>query len=556
VNSIVLTDRWGNTLTDHELARRGVPGARPRPREGFAEPTVGSVRSIWTEGVVAGLTPDLLAQVLRSAAHGYPDRFFVLAEEMEERDLHYRAVLGTRKTAITGIEPIVVPGGEDALSVKIADAVKEIVEQPAFVDDYATDNLDGLSKGYALVETIWDRSRKEWWPDKYEWRDPRHFLLDRRDGRTLRMKSELRADGVELPPFVFSIHRPKLKSGLPVRGGLARLAAWAFLFKHYSLKNWMKFLEVFGMPLRVGRFGPGAKDDDKRVLLRAVRDLSTDAAAIIPKGMEIDFHEVSGGSGNGLFGNMAEYLDKQISKGVLGQTMSTDDGSSLAQAQVHEDVRHDIARADARQLAVTANRDLIRPFVDFNFGPQERYPTVVWPVVEAEDIKALAEVVDKMVGLGMEVSADKMRERMGFEDPDEDDELLVAPVKTLPAPAGEEDAPPAPPKRKPPAKSEKARRLGPACPHCGGHHELAAAGAGQSELDLMVEEALSHWEADIDPIFDPIRQLASQAKSYEEFAAGLDRLRLEPGSAALVARMAVLAMKARGNGDIGEDPAA
>ena len=62
--------------------------------------------------------------------------------------------------------------------------------------------------------------------------------------------------------------------------------------------------------------------DDRRVLLQAVRDISTDAAAIIPKEMEIEFVEVAGGTGNGLFSAKAEYLDKQISKGVLGQTMS------------------------------------------------------------------------------------------------------------------------------------------------------------------------------------------------------------------------------------------
>ncbi|WP_406822846.1 phage portal protein family protein, partial [Serratia marcescens] len=82
-----------------------------------------------------------------------------------------------------------------------------------------------------------------------------------------------------------------------------------------------------------------------------------------------------------------------------------------------------MARSDARQTAVTANRDLIRPFVDLNYGPQDRYPTMVITVTENEDIKALAEVIAQLVPLGLEVSMPKMRQRIGFEDPDEGDIL-------------------------------------------------------------------------------------------------------------------------------------
>lgn len=100
--------------------------------------------------------------------------------------------------------------------------------------------------------------------------------------------------GTELPAYKFSIHRPKLKSGLPIRSGLARLAAWAFLFKSYTLKDWMAFLEVYGMPLRVGKYGASSSQAERRVLIQAVRDLSSDAAAIIPKEMEIEFIEAAG----------------------------------------------------------------------------------------------------------------------------------------------------------------------------------------------------------------------------------------------------------------------
>lgn len=539
-----IIDQWGNPVTSRQLT------------EEFAAPVSASLRSVWTESVVSGLDPVSLAQVLRQAAHGYPDRFFALAEEMEERDLHYKSVLSTRKLAITGIEPIVVAASNSAEDEKIAQDVREMIAMPDFVDDYITDLLDGVAKGYSLVETIWDRQARLWYPKAFKWRDPRHFVLDRIDGRTLRMKDPSSAIGVDLPPFKFSIHRPKLKSGLPIRAGLARLAAWAFLFKSFSLKDWMAFLEVYGMPLRVGKFGRGSSHDDRRVLLQAVRDISIDAAAIIPKEMEIEFVEVSGGTGNGLFSAKAEYLDKQVSKGVLGQTMSTDDGASLSQATVHENVRHDIARADARQTAVTANRDLIRPYVDLNYGPRDKYPVLVIPVVEGEDVKALAEVISRLVPLGLEIDMAEVRERVGFEEPKEGARLLrpaAAPkldpdVEDL---DGSKDKKPPRPKRKPPPPEDETARLQPPCPHCGGRHALAAEEV--DELDTLVEDGLAQWERDLEPLFSPLKTLFERSASYAELRDGLDDLAAKLDGAPLADRLAKLGMKARGLGDLGKD---
>ena len=50
------------------------------------------------------------------------------------------------------------------------------------------------------------------------------------------------------------------------------------------------------------------------------------------------------------------------------------DKGSYAAGLVHDGVRMDIVRADARALERTVNRDLIRPLVRFNFGPDANLP--------------------------------------------------------------------------------------------------------------------------------------------------------------------------------------
>jgi len=88
-------------------------------------------------------------------------------------------------------------------------------------------------------------------------------------------------------------------------------------------------------------------------------------------------------------------------------------------------VRLDILKSDARQLEVTLNRDLIKPFIDLNFGPQARYPRLVLHVEEAEDLKLLADSLEKLVPLGLKVSASVVRDKFGLPDPREGDEMLM-----------------------------------------------------------------------------------------------------------------------------------
>lgn len=123
-----------------------------------------------------------------------------------------------------------------------------------------------------------------------------------------------------------------------------------------------------------GRYGPDAAESDIETLMGAVANLGSDAAAVMPDSMRIEFHQPSSRAGADVFRDLARYMDSQISKAVLGQTMTTDDGSSRAQAEVHNAVRGDILAADARQLAATLQRDLIAPFTRLNFGADAAPP--------------------------------------------------------------------------------------------------------------------------------------------------------------------------------------
>jgi len=419
------------------------PDGRPLRKDDLtkeiAAPSMTGVRQVWQQSIAGGMTPERLAAILQSAADGNADDYLTLAEDMEEREWHYGGVLSQRKRAVSGLQLKVHAASQHSGDLELAEHVRTLLDTPN-VEDQLDDLLDGIGKSYSVVEFAWSTAGKRWTPVEFVHRDPRWFQFDRVTGRELRLRDESDlVNGVALKPYRFLTHFPRIKAGLPIRSGLARMAAFAWLCKAYALKDWLAFAEVFGMPLRLGRYGAGASKDDVAILRLAVASMGTDAAAILPEGMKIEFIEASATAGGGeLFKLLCEYLDRQISKCVLGQTMTTDaqsSGMGSGQANVHNEVRSDIQKHDARQLSKTLNRDLVKPFIDFNFGLQEKYPRVELYIDEPEDLKQLSESLGTLVPVGLKVKQSEVRAKFGWSDPEEGDELLSVQVP-LPPDAG------------------------------------------------------------------------------------------------------------------------
>ncbi|HUN58005.1 MAG TPA: DUF935 domain-containing protein [Candidatus Binataceae bacterium] len=437
-----------------------------RLQEEQAAPTMAGVRNIYAVmHPSAGLTPERLTAILRQSEFGDPFLYLELAEEMEEKDLHYLAVLGTRKESAAQLDLVVRPASSEPEDLRIADMVNDlVVNGPLNLANAIFDIQDALGKGFSATEIVWDTSGREWAPVRLIWRDPRWFLFDWISGEQLLVRG-MDNEGPEIPltpaggyshverrltprseissgsalwnglqpltapllPFKFITHFAQAKSGLPIRGGLARAVGWAYLFKNYVLKDWVTFAEVFGQPLRVGKYQAGATETDRQTLLRAVANIGADAAAIIPESMVIEFTQARTSASTDLYERFCQYADNQISKAVLGQTLTTElprGAGSRAAAQVHEAVRRDILSADARRLEETLGRDLIKPLVDLNAGPQRRYPRLQLALPDTQDTKLFADMVAELTDRGLRVGQKIVLDRLGLPEAPEGEAVL------------------------------------------------------------------------------------------------------------------------------------
>ncbi len=498
-----------------------------------AAATLSGVRSVWHASKATGLTPERLASILQRAADNDAHDYITLAHEMEERDPHYASVLATRKHAVCKLPISVESPTDDKTDTKITDAVIALTKKPWFrflLEDLA----DALGKGFSVCEIMWDSTGRQWMPKVCKWRDQRFFQFDRINGETLRLIDESnQADGVDLDPYKFIVHYARLKTGVPIRGGLARLAATAFMCKSFTLKDWMAFAELFGLPFRIGKYNNGASVEDKATLIAAVSGIGTDAAGIIPETMQIELLEAAKTSGGeSLFEGLANWLDKQVSKAVLGQTMTSDDGSSLAQAKVHNEIRTDLVESDALQLAATINRDLVRPFIDLNFGPQEQYPEVCLYVEIPEDLVALAQALTPFIDRGLRVEASVIRDKFGLPEPEKGAEVLGMAQAQNSDKNQDDDSSPSPPYN---ADDDAPADLN--------------SEARNDDVDRMVRDALQPWQLQMAPILEPLFELAQNSKSADEFQAGLEQIAQRMKVQGFVRDLALATFKARGLGD-------
>jgi phage gp29-like protein len=390
----------------------------------IAKAEFGTIRSPVSGYPADGLDPVRLATILRQADQGDPVSYLELAEILEERDPHYLAVLGTRKRSVSQLEVSVETKGTSAQEKKHADALRDWLTRDELQTELF-DMLDAVGKGYSFTEIIWEHTDGMTVPARLEWRDPRWFRFKREDLRTPVMLSD-GGQEEDLPAFKFVYTTMKAKSGLPLRSGLARVAAWTWMFKAFTQRDWAIFTQTYGQPIRVGKYNSSASEAEKDTLFGAVANIAGDCAAIIPEGMTIEFIEAkSASASNDLYKERAVWLDEQTSKAVLGQTSTTDAKTGgLGSGKEHREVQEDIERADAVQLRGHINQQLVRAFIGLNYGPQKIYPRLMIGRPEEEDLVAWTEGITPWTDRGLEVPEQEVRTKFGVAAPQNGEKTL------------------------------------------------------------------------------------------------------------------------------------
>lgn len=318
-----------------------------------------------------------------------------------ERDTHAYAVLQKRKLAVAARSWQVDPASDRRDDKKAADLVRAQFQALGF-DQVTAGLLDATLKGFSVGEVLWAVDGAQVVARAIRMRDQRRFAFT--EDLALRLLTRERPiEGKELPARKFIVHRFGDKDGTPYGLGLGHKLFWPVFFKRQGITFWLTFADKFGSPTSVGKYPAGTKPEDQAKLLAALGAIAQDAGIIVPEGTVIELLEASRSGSVDTYEKLARYMDEQISECVLGETLTTNIGSngSRAASQTHNEVREELAKADADLLSDTLNATLVRWIVDFNM-PGAGYPTVYRVFEEPEDLDQRSQVDERLHKMGYE----------------------------------------------------------------------------------------------------------------------------------------------------------
>jgi hypothetical protein len=140
-------------------------------------------------------------------------------------------------------------------------------------------------------------------------------------------------------------------------GVLERIAPLT-IYKRHSWSTWDEFEQIFGVPIRIAKT-PITNKAHIDELQGWLEEMGTAAYGIFNRADEIEIKESSRSDAYHVYLEKINAINREISKGILGQTMTMDDGSSQSQAIVHSQVLEDIIEADTKVIQDWINENLL-----------------------------------------------------------------------------------------------------------------------------------------------------------------------------------------------------
>lgn len=307
------------------------------------------------------------------------------------RDDQVFSTLQQRIGAVVSRDWNVIPGNAaDPRSVEAATRFNRTLECIGW-DSITRKMLYATFYGYSTAEVIWKVSDDGLWDfDKIKVKHGRRFRWDEENRLRLLTTTDT-TTGELLPDRKFWVHTVGADNDdEPYGMGLAHWLYWPVLFKRNGLRFWNIYLDKFGTPTALAKYPRGSSKQDIFNLLQSLQAMATDSGIVVPEGVVIELLGAAR-SGTGDFATIYDKMDAAIAKIILSQTMTTDNGSSRSQAEVHSDVKLEVVKSDADLLSDGFNDGPARWWTDYNYGTDVAAPQLVRIVEEEENAKANAE---------------------------------------------------------------------------------------------------------------------------------------------------------------------
>lgn len=278
---------------------------------------------------------------INSAKRGERVKLYNLYENLLSDPFLSNAV-DKRVNAITNAEITFLKNG------KAIEAIDDLIDTPAF-ENMLREIILTKAWGKSVIETMFS-------PEFDTYSYPRKHIkianLDKalNEHRKFLAKNEGDRDGYD-----YTKDNRLIECGDDYDLGFLYKAAPYVIYKRGGFGDWAQFAEIFGMPFLVGKYN--SYDIDTRdKLFEALKSIGSNPVAAIPKEADLEVTENKSSGSTNLYKEFRGACNEEILISVLGNTMTTINGSSRAQGEVHKGSEEAVNQSDRRYAQRILNR--------------------------------------------------------------------------------------------------------------------------------------------------------------------------------------------------------
>ena len=339
-------------------------------------------------------------------------------------DPHVFACVQSRKSGVLSLEWEINRGLDKD---EKAEAIENLLKQ-LDIHKLISDILDSTQFGFQPLEIIWKRDKSGYiLPEKIVAKPPEWFCFD--DNNTLKFRTKENYYGEELPNKKFLLAQNNPSYNNPYGERTLSRVFWPVTFKKGGLKFWVIFTEKYGMPHLIGKHPRGATKEETNTLADMLEEMVQDAIAVIPDDSSVEIQEANKSSSAAIYEQLIDKMNAEISKAILGQTLTTEIGSagSYAASNTHFAIRQDIIDADKKLVESVINQ-LIRWIYEINFSTAD---IPVFEMYASEDVDLTLAQRDKILSdTGVKFTKEYFIKNYGLEDEDFDIREDILPTAT------------------------------------------------------------------------------------------------------------------------------
>lgn len=353
-------------------------GNRVKRFFGFSEP----IEEETNAKIVKLFTPyvtqkdyDYYIETIKSNPNEDPDILVKCIREFSKflLDSHVYSCVQSRKSGVLSMDWEINSGENKTPEAEFIEGVFKSLD----IRKIISDALDAVLYGYKPMEIYWEYDstntylvpsdiigKPSWW-----------FKFD--GDSQMRFMKRNSYKGEIPPPMKIVMIQHNGTYDNPYGDAVLAKCYFPVTFKSSSMELWGIYLEKYGMPL-IHATTESQNQSDIDALGTALSSLQRDGVMVTGEGISVTGIENSNKGGTENYETYIHFMNAEISKAILSQTLTTEQGDtgSYSMSQTHLQVRKDVLMSDAKMVEGFFNK-VIEWIIDANFTEFTGYPKFI-----------------------------------------------------------------------------------------------------------------------------------------------------------------------------------